>query len=239
MPGGTSYQFDDFSIWNTNGNPYTSNAGFLGRMNWSPTLNNGSNPSVTYLNATTTTFGGYQITTNASTGADSAIFIPGDGAFQSARSFHTGGSWIIRTSVTAVTADTNSQYRFGVTTNGGIGGLSDGGGQNAVWIEKNAADTSWYGYCGNTSNNYSRTSALASVTTSQIAFQIQAISGAIYFKTASTLTGLTSASAVQVSNTAYCPSFAGLFAFGVYTAANTAKSLDLWFWDILPTGLSQ
>jgi hypothetical protein len=222
---GTYYEYDNFLSSSTAG------AGALGGglLAWGSNSNSGGSTATQQV-ASATSLGSVQITTGATTANDAEWLRGTNGSF---KNFHTASNFQMRTSVIGVTADANTVYRFGLSDSAVIAYSQPA---NGVYIEKAAADTQWFGVC-RTAATQTRSTALATVTGgSQIAFQISFVSsGTIAFKTAATVAGLASASAINV--TTNCPSIAAAAEFGVATAANAAKSLGLFFYDMYITGL--
>jgi len=217
---GTYYEYDNFLA-----NSSFAGGGLLAWNNYS----NSGFQSVSQETATATSLGSVQINTGASSGNDVEWLRGVSVAF---KNFYTAQQFTLRTSVVGVTGDSNTTYRFSLSDSS-IPGASQP--NNGVYIEKAAADTSWFGVC-RTASSQTRTSALASVSPgSQIAFSISfASSGSATFKTASTVAGLASASPSTISG---CPSVAASMAFGVGTSTTAAKSLGIFFYDMLITGL--
>jgi hypothetical protein len=219
ITGGTYYEYEFFGSGEC-----TPNERNIGKLGWFIQGN-----STVCQPGTATSVGGVLLSTGATSGTDSNLALsPANAVFP----FHTASTFTNRFSVRAGTADTNTIYMAGFGDVNYFGGSAP---MNGVYIEKQAADTQWFGVC-RTAGTQTRSSALTSVTTSQVAFQIRLVSsGTIGFKTASTVAGLASASEVTV--TSNCPSVAATFSFSTLNSAAANKTLFATFWDDAITGL--
>lgn len=206
FPAFYSFIKDDFIV---------SNAGTFGELVWN---NVGNSAAVLDV-------AGRPGVVNKSTGAATGTFsyiCPRALAFQPMNaSENFDVLWMVRLN----TNDANTAVQIGLSRNPAIINPNDG-----AYIEKQAADTSWFGV-NRAGGVQTRTAAMASVTTNWVKFRIRRIDASTIGFTVDTNTEVTLTTNVPTTTVQPCVS--------ISNTANADKNIDIDYFHLLIFGLSR